>query len=101
MESAKSNCEVMTPDEQLQSWLQGQPMHNPTRDECCPDFSCCHPELLAPEHVRKAFVDAHARGCEATKVNMLYMFLGRALQQRAPDAKVHLAGDPTNQQPEQ
>jgi hypothetical protein len=91
----------MTPNEQLQSWLQGQPVHNPTRNECCPDFSCRMPELLVPLSEREAFVAADARGDESTRTAMLYMFLGRLPRQEAPDAKVHLAGDPTNYQPEQ
>jgi len=51
---------------QLSEWVAGRPWHNPfTPDgkyglrpqdgECCPDFSCCDPELLSPEHERKEF----------------------------------------------
>lgn len=42
----------MTPNEQLELWVRGKSVHNDERDECCPDFSCCSPELLAPEHER-------------------------------------------------
>lgn len=31
---------------QLLAWAQGRPYHNTVDDECCPDFSCCHPDLL-------------------------------------------------------
>ena len=33
---------------QMEKWLAGHPEHNTERDECCPDFSCCQPHLLAP-----------------------------------------------------
>jgi len=47
--------------EQLEEWVKGNPVHNPMRDECCPDFSCCHPALLWPEEKRKFFARATAR----------------------------------------
>lgn len=28
------------------AWAQGRPYHNRVDDECCPDFSCCNPELF-------------------------------------------------------
>ena len=34
---------------QLDEWVKGNPIHNNVDDECCPDFSCCRPELLAPK----------------------------------------------------
>ena len=43
-------------EEQLAFWLLGKPLHNRIRDECCPDFSCCQPELLWPEDRRREFV---------------------------------------------
>jgi hypothetical protein len=30
---------------QLEGWLEGRSIHNRVDDECCPDFSCCVPEL--------------------------------------------------------
>jgi hypothetical protein len=27
-------------------WAMGKPYHNRIDDECCPDFSCCHPDLF-------------------------------------------------------
>ena len=44
----------MTSDEQLAEWVKGNSIHNQDRDECCPDFSCCDNELLAPEDERKS-----------------------------------------------
>jgi len=28
-------------------WANGRPYHNYIDGECCPDFSCCYPELFA------------------------------------------------------
>lgn len=33
---------------QLILWLFGKSIHNDVTDECCPDFSCCNPELKEP-----------------------------------------------------
>jgi hypothetical protein len=82
----------MTPDEQLETWLEGNPQHNPTTDECCPDFSCCYPKLLASREVREAFCQANKEDRE----KMLMMFLGSSLAEILPDVDVHLAGDPAN-----
>ncbi len=90
----------MTSDEQLAAWVAGTPKHNgATRSEgeCCPDFSCCHPELLAPEDERRRFASA----AEPVRYSMLMTFLARAIAVMAPDAKVHIAGDPANHQREQ
>ena len=27
-------------------WAMGKPVHNPVDNECCPDFSCCVPDLF-------------------------------------------------------
>lgn len=75
----------MTCEEQLNLWVQGNPVHNRDRDECCPDFSCCQPELLAESEVRQRFKDAD----EATRFSMLGMFLGAAMADMGAD--VHIA----------
>lgn len=31
---------------QALNWAQGKSYHNNIDDECCPDFSCCHPECF-------------------------------------------------------
>ena len=31
---------------QTLAWAQGRPYHEPIDDECCPDFSCCFPDLF-------------------------------------------------------
>ena len=64
----------MTCDEQLRNWVQGISIHNNTRDECCPDFSCCQPNLLASQEERNCFVTN-----PNVRDTMLVMFLGRML----------------------
>lgn len=46
---------TLTPDEQLRRWVDGKSECPNTDGECCPDFSCCMPHLLAPEPARRAF----------------------------------------------
>lgn len=81
----------MTPNEQLDEWVKGNSIHNTELGECCPDFSCCHPELLASEAERTAFRDAD----EKTRYSMLGMFLGAAISKAfdSTDVKVHILGD--------
>jgi len=76
----------MKPSEQLQRWVDGDPVHNNEHPagieggECCPDFSCCKPELLAPPEVRQAFKKAHDEGDDATVRQMLAGFLGALIK---------------------
>ena len=35
------------------AWAMGLPYHDEVTDECCPDFSCCHPELLETDHEKR------------------------------------------------
>ncbi len=77
----------MTSSEQLQLWLDGESVHNKERGECTPDFSCCRPELLAPQDVRQAFIDAD----EDRRELFLLGFLGAALAHK----DVYIAGTST------
>ncbi len=63
----------MTSDEQKRRWVAGESVHNDERDECCPDFSCCNGELLAPQQEREKFAGAS----EDLRAAMLSVFLGR------------------------
>ncbi|WP_170759919.1 hypothetical protein [Ruegeria lacuscaerulensis] len=84
---------------QLSEWVAGRPWHNPfnhdntrhdgdrSEGECCPDFSCCNPDMLAPKEAREAFANAG----DDTRFEMLGMFLGNMAQSET-DAKVHIAG---------
>jgi hypothetical protein len=71
----------MTSDEQLKEWVKGNSIHNPDRDECCPDFSCCDPELLAPEDERKRF----AEGNDELRMQMCMIFLQRIIVKENPE----------------
>ena len=75
-------------EEQLAAWVKGNPTHNTIRDECCPDFSCCNPELLAPEEVRREFVEAG----ETKRHEMLMGFLGAAFVAAGTRDKTYIAG---------
>ncbi|MGI4812089.1 MAG: hypothetical protein ACRYGG_01915 [Janthinobacterium lividum] len=41
--------------EQTDAWVQGTSMHNRVNGECCPDFSCCHPDMKMPLEERRAY----------------------------------------------
>lgn len=71
----------MTVQTQLDQWVAGHPVHNPTRDECCPDFSCCNPALLAPAETRRQFAAAG----KAERNSMLMEFLGKLLRYKGCD----------------
>lgn len=34
---------------QTLAWAEGHPRHNRVDDECCPDFSCCMPDLFTAD----------------------------------------------------
>lgn len=78
----------MTYDEQLKLWVEGKSFHNRDRDECCPDFSCCKPELQAPREVREAFVAASPR----QRDKFLMSFLAAAIELAGHADKVYIAG---------
>lgn len=73
----------MTSDEQLKLWVEGKSVHNKTHPikgvsggECCPDFSCCNPELKARKSERIKFF----RATPGMRNSMLMMFLSRMLK---------------------
>ena len=97
----------MTPEQQVDRWVAGESVHNDDRTlkvvdedgnvvriirleggECCPDFSCCRPELLAPPEVRRAFKAA----TEEQRRKFLSIFLVELIKHDVPDKKVHLVG---------
>jgi hypothetical protein len=94
MPKLPDGAERPTPDEQLARWMAGDPVCPNTSDECCPDFSCCNPKLLADPLVRKAFV----QGSPGEREHWLGGFLGAAIAELAPDKNVHIAGrDPSEE----
>lgn len=38
---------------QALSWAMGNSYHNNIDDECCPDFSCCHPDLFERDQEKR------------------------------------------------
>jgi len=91
MKESCKNCEdAMTSDEQLALWVKGESVHNGDKEdpesECCPDFSCCQPDLLQPVEVRRAFQAAS----DSERFKFLSTFLGAALA-KLP-VKTHIAG---------
>lgn len=82
----------MTHHEQLQEWVKGNSVHNETTGECCPDFSCCVPELAIPVEQRILFQKAD----DKLRMEMLGIFLGAAIakyfEEKGQDKKVYIAG---------
>ncbi len=78
--------------EQTKLWVAGKPIHNKERDECCPDFSCCNPKLLAPKKIRQKFYKAELEGDSKTKNVMLMMFLGKLISAIPSKPKVYITG---------
>ena len=40
--------------EQTEQWVNGIARHNIIDNECCPDFSCCIPELFEHDREKRA-----------------------------------------------
>lgn len=38
---------------QTLQWVNGRSVHNDVDDECCPDFSCCHPDMFEQDQARR------------------------------------------------
>ncbi len=64
---------------QLEQWVNGNAIHNTVDDECCPDFACCNKDMKTPKDVRERFAKAIKDNDEATKMEMLGMFLGQSM----------------------
>jgi hypothetical protein len=58
-------------DYQVNAWARGNPLHNPIRDECCPDFSCCGSPIW-PEAERLELIAAHYDGDRTKVVSMTF-----------------------------
>jgi hypothetical protein len=78
----------MTCEEQIAKWVKGESVHNDERDECCPDFSCCRPDLLADKETRLRFQRAQQEGRDGLVHGMLMMFLSALVAEK----KVYVAG---------
>ncbi len=72
-----SGPEAVREARQLNRWLQGDSVHLEMPDLCTPDYSCCRPDLLAPQEERELYVQAHNDGDVKTLTCLECMFLGR------------------------
>ncbi len=75
---------------QLALWVAGTSIHM-YKGICCPDFSCCKPELKAPKEERELFQELYLTKKHSEYERMLMMFLGRALP-LITKKKVYIAG---------
>ncbi len=70
-------------EHQLRQWLRGRSTHDYRTDTCCPDYSCCHPELQAPLEQREHYYTLYQQG-DLWRVQRLRLeFLGRTVPQLA------------------
>lgn len=71
----EAQMQSLTVQEQLDQWVDGASIHRNVSHliggECCPDFSCCKPHLLAPRAIRVAFRSADQK----TRTQFLSHFL--------------------------
>lgn len=77
----------MNTDEQLKKWVAGESLCPNDDGECCPDFSCCKPELQSDERTRQVFLNAD----EELRLSMLGTFMGKAFE-LAGHSKIYIAG---------
>ncbi len=78
---------------QLRLWVEGKSIHLGKLPDgtCCPDFSCCEPELQSPKEERELFQELYLANKHNEYERMLMMFLGRDLPLMT-DKKVYIAG---------
>ena len=74
---------------QLSLWVEGRSVHDHSRDECVPDYSCCRPQLAVPKEEREMYLRAHLDGDQKTLNRMTYRFLGRMLKTKVKDGHDH------------
>lgn len=84
---------TMSSEEQLERWVAGDSVHNgnpgDNDSECCPDFSCCKPELKWSQDLRIRFRD----GDDNTRIAMCGMALTALLESMGRSKDVYVAGE--------
>ena len=81
----------MTPEEQLDKWVAGESVHDHENDQCCPDFSCCRPDLAAHIGDREIFQKYFLEGNDCGTMTMLTGFLMKSLEKA--NVKVHIVSE--------
>jgi hypothetical protein len=85
------------PEYQVDLWVNGLSLHNGDRDECCPDFSCCHPDLLSDRDTRNAYKAANWKD----RKEMRWIFLSKLiLKIYGKQVESCLAGDSSYELPD-
>ena len=67
-QQARKNVPIVSTHRvQTERWVNGDSVHVRVGSswECCPDFSCCYPDLRRPKSERVAFAKADAPAREA------------------------------------
>lgn len=82
--SATPRDERISYEEQLRRWAAGESIH---AEQCCPDFSCCEPELKAPDAERLLFLNR-----PELRERLCMGYLGRAMALLGKDKDVYIAG---------
>lgn len=80
-----------TPEEQLRRWAAGDSVCPNTKHECCPDFSCCKPNLGWPLDKRAKFMSVG----QGEREKMMMGALGALVEDAGGKAHV-TRGDPTD-----
>jgi hypothetical protein len=89
--------------DQLNKWVDGNPIHNNIDNECCPDFSCCKSELLQPRKIRETFKEVSIKAdkeefnpnyhpYDDAKMGMLSSFLAPVVSSALSGKNIHIAG---------
>lgn len=84
VDQGEKGSQPVTDQEQIDLWVAGSPIHGV---ECCPDFSCCHADLLQPLKVRLAYRD----GSRRVRDQLCARFLALLIKKVAP-GKVLVVG---------
>lgn len=82
----------MTPDEQLDQWIQGESKCPNDKGECCPDFSCCVPSLRWPVELRQRFKQATAEERDRMLFSSLTALVSLSLTDKELCNKVRVIG---------
>ena len=79
-------------DYQVNEWVKGNSLHNPVRDECCPDFSCCEDTKWTKEE-RVKFAGYHYNDDrEAVEAMLFGQGIGGLLKSADFEKAVHIVG---------